>query len=139
MGASGGGGAGFSAGVDQERQQRPPIHQVRWRQARDVGKCGPDVRVGDHLNGFIRKADLSRERSEQRTERFAVDEKIDAVVTQFDKKTRNLSLSIKAREIAEEKRAMADYGSSDSGASLGDILGAALAKKDDGGAADSGG
>ena len=79
---------------------------------------------------FHWKSDLSRERSEQRTERFAVDEKIDAVVSQFDKKTRNLTLSIKAREIAEEKRAMADYGSSDSGASLGDILGAALAKED---------
>ena len=104
-----------------------------------IADGGLEVRVGDHLNGFIRKADLSRERSEQRTERFAVDEKIDAVVTQFDKKTRNLSLSIKAREIAEEKRAMADYGSSDSGASLGDILGAALAKKDDGGTADSDG
>ena len=104
-----------------------------------IADGGLEVRVGDHLNGFIRKADLSRERSEQRTERFAVDEKIDAVVTQFDKKTRNLSLSIKAREIAEEKRAMADYGSSDSGASLGDILGAALAKKDEGGAADSDG
>ena len=104
-----------------------------------IADGGLEVRVGDHLNGFIRKADLSRERSEQRTERFAVDEKIDAVVTQFDKKTRNLSLSVKAREIAEEKRAMADYGSSDSGASLGDILGAALAKKDEGGAADSDG
>jgi small subunit ribosomal protein S1 len=104
-----------------------------------IADGGLEVRVGDHLNGFIRKADLSRERSEQRTERFAVDEKIDAVVTQFDKKTRNLSLSVKAREIAEEKRAMADYGSSDSGASLGDILGAALAKKDEGDAADSDG
>ena len=98
---------------------------------------GLEVRVGDNLSGFIRKSDLSRERSEQRTERFAVDEKIDAVVSQFDKKTRNLTLSIKAREIAEEKRAMADYGSSDSGASLGDILGAALAKKEDGSIADS--
>ena len=98
---------------------------------------GLEVRVGDNLPGFIRKSDLSRERSEQRTERFAVDEKIDALVTQFDKKTRNLTLSIKAREIEEEKRAMADYGSSDSGASLGDILGAALAKREDEGSSDS--
>jgi len=98
---------------------------------------GLEVRVGDNLPGFIRKSDLSRERSEQRTERFAVDEKIDALVTQFDKKTRNLTLSIKAREIEEEKRAMADYGSSDSGASLGDILGAALAKREDEGSSES--
>ncbi|MEC7208030.1 MAG: 30S ribosomal protein S1, partial [Pseudomonadota bacterium] len=98
---------------------------------------GLEVRVGDNLPGFIRKTDLSRERSEQRTERFAVDEKIDALVTQLDKKTRNLTLSIKAREIEEEKRAMADYGSSDSGASLGDILGAALAKREDEGSSDS--
>ena len=87
--------------------------------------------VGENLSGFIRRADLSRERGEQRTERFAVDEKVDAVITQVDRKTHNLTLSIKAREVEEEKKAMADFGSSDSGASLGDILSAALAKKDD--------
>ena len=97
-----------------------------------VNDNGLDVQVGDNMNGFIRRADLSRERSEQRTERFAVGEKVDAIVTQFDKKTRALTLSIKAREIEEEKSAMENFGSSDSGASLGDILGAALAKKEDG-------
>ena len=97
-----------------------------------VTEQGLEVRVGENLNGFIKRGDLSRERSEQRTDRFAVDEKIDATVIQFDKKTRNLGLSIKAREIDEERKAMADFGSSDSGASLGDILGAALAKKEDG-------
>ena len=97
-----------------------------------VTEQGLEVRVGENLNGFIKRGDLSRERSEQRTDRFAVDEKIDATVVQFDKKTRNLGLSIKAREIDEERKAMADFGSSDSGASLGDILGAALAKKEDG-------
>ena len=96
-----------------------------------VNDNGLDVQVGDNMNGFIRRADLSRERSEQRTERFAVGEKVDAIVTQFDKKTRALTLSIKAREIEEEKSAMENFGSSDSGASLGDILGAALAKKED--------
>jgi small subunit ribosomal protein S1 len=80
------------------------------------------------MTGFIRKADLSRERSEQRPDRFAVGEKVDAKITAIDAKTRKLSLSIKAREMDEEKQAMADYGSSDSGASLGDILGAALSK-----------
>ena len=88
--------------------------------------------VGSDMTAFIKRADLARDRSEQRPERFAVGEKVDAKVTQIDAKARRLSVSIKAREIAEEKEAVAQYGSSDSGASLGDILGAALnkAKKD---------
>jgi small subunit ribosomal protein S1 len=77
---------------------------------------------------FIRRSDLSRDRSEQRPERFQVGDKVDARVTSVDSKTRRLGLSIKAREIAEEKEAVEQYGSSDSGASLGDILGAALKK-----------
>ena len=95
-----------------------------------VSENGIDVSVGENLTGFIRRTDLSRDRAEQRSDRFAVGEKVDAVVTNIDKKTRKLTLSIKARETAEEKQAMADFGSSDSGASLGDILGAALAKRD---------
>ncbi|MBL6783028.1 MAG: 30S ribosomal protein S1 [Alphaproteobacteria bacterium] len=90
---------------------------------------GLEVSVSDSVTGFIRRSDLSRDRDEQRPERFAVDEKVDAQVTMVDGKARKLSLSIKAREMTEEKKAMADYGSSDSGASLGDILGAALAKR----------
>ncbi|HTP37214.1 MAG TPA: 30S ribosomal protein S1 [Methyloceanibacter sp.] len=101
-----------------------------------INDGGVEVSVGDGLTGFIRKADLSRERSEQRPDRFAVGEKVDAKITQIDAKTRKVSLSIKAREVEEDKQAMAEYGSSDSGASLGDILGAALnkakkGKKDD--------
>ena len=97
----------------------------------EVTDNGLEVRVGEGLTGFIRRADLARERSEQRADRFAVEEKLDAVITAIDTKTRKLTLSVKAREINEEKQAMANFGSSDSGASLGDILGAALAKKDD--------
>ncbi|MDZ7709799.1 MAG: 30S ribosomal protein S1 [Roseovarius sp.] len=78
------------------------------------------------MKSFIRRSDLSRDRSEQRPERFSVGDKIDARVTNIDSKTHRLGLSIKAREIAEEKEAVAQFGSSDSGASLGDILGAAL-------------
>jgi small subunit ribosomal protein S1 len=89
---------------------------------------GIEVTLADGLSGFIRKADLARERSEQRTDRFAVGEKVDAKVTQIDSKTRKVTLSIKAREIDEDKQAMAEFGSSDSGASLGDILGAAISK-----------
>ena len=92
----------------------------------EIASNGLNVRVGENLTGFIRKGDLSRDRSEQRLERFAVDEKIDAKVTSIDKSSRKLNLSIKSREISEEKQAMEQYGSSDSGASLGDILGAAL-------------
>ena len=93
-----------------------------------INDGGVEVTV-DGLSGFIRKSDLSRDRGEQRPERFAVGEKIDAKVTLFEKASRKLSLSVKAREIDEEKQAMAEYGSSDSGASLGDILGAAFNKK----------
>jgi small subunit ribosomal protein S1 len=89
---------------------------------------GIEVSLGESMTGFIRKSDLSRDRSEQRPDRFAVGEKVDAKITAIDAKTRKLTLSIKAREVDEEKQAMADYGSSDSGASLGDILGAALSK-----------
>ena len=95
-----------------------------------VTDSGIDVTIGENMTGFIRRTDLSRDRAEQRADRFAVGEKVDAIVTSVDKKTRKLSLSIKARESAEEKQAMAEFGSSDSGASLGDILGAALAKKE---------
>ena len=91
----------------------------------EVTDRGIEVTV-DGLQGFIRKADLARDRSEQRPDRFAVGEKVDARITNIDRSGRKLSLSIKAHEFAEEKEAMAQYGSSDSGASLGDILGAAL-------------
>jgi small subunit ribosomal protein S1 len=82
------------------------------------------------MKSFIRKSDLSRDRAEQRPERFSAGDKVDVRVTNIDNKTRKLGVSIKAREIAEEKEAVEQYGSSDSGASLGDILGAAL-KTDD--------
>jgi len=91
---------------------------------------GLEVKLVDHdIESFIKRADLSRDRDEQRPERFSVGQKVDARVTQFDKKTRRLTVSIKALEIAEEKEAVAQYGSTDSGASLGDILGAALKKQ----------
>jgi len=94
-----------------------------------IQDAGIDVMVNDSIPGFIRKTELSRERSEQRPDRFAAGEKIDAKVTQFDKTSRRLTLSVKALEVQEEKAAMQAYGSSDSGASLGDILGAALQEK----------
>src|SRR5436190_533096 len=94
---------------------------------------GIDVTVQDGIPGFIRKSELSRDRSEQRPDRYAVGDKLDAKITNIDKASRRVVLSVKARELDEEKKAMADFGSSDSGASLGDILGAALRKKADDG------
>jgi len=93
----------------------------------EVNDGGIEVKIeGTELSAFIRRADLSRDRNDQRPERFSKGEKVDARVTQVDRKTGKVQLSIKALEIAEEKEAVAAYGSSDSGASLGDILGAAL-------------
>ncbi|MEO8758455.1 MAG: 30S ribosomal protein S1 [Devosia sp.] len=93
----------------------------------EVNDGGIEVRIADsEQTAFIRRADLSRDRNDQRPERFSKGEKVDARVTQYDRKTGKIALSIKALEIAEEKEAVANYGSSDSGASLGDILGAAL-------------
>jgi small subunit ribosomal protein S1 len=96
----------------------------------EVKDSGIDVNiVGTDLSAFIKRADLARDRGEQRPERFAVGQKVDARVTQFDRKTHKIGVSIKALEVAEEKEALAQYGSADSGASLGDILGAALKQR----------
>jgi small subunit ribosomal protein S1 len=97
----------------------------------EVSSGGIEVGFGaeKQLRSFIRKSDLSRDRQEQRPERFAVGDRVDAQVTAIDKASRRLSLSIKALELADEKQAIAQFGSSDSGASLGDILGAALRDK----------
>ncbi|MBS40842.1 MAG: 30S ribosomal protein S1 [Rhodospirillales bacterium] len=93
-----------------------------------ITEGGVEVTISSGLKGFIRRADLSRERSEQRPDRFAVGDRVDAQITNIDKREHKLTLSVKAKEISEEKEAMAHYGSSDSGASLGDILGAAMRK-----------
>lgn len=95
----------------------------------EVNDGGIEVTTSGGLTAFIRRSDLSRDRSEQRPDRFAVGEKVDAMVTNIDMSSRRLSLSIKTKEVSEEKTAMAQYGSSDSGASLGDILGAAIRDK----------
>ncbi|MEO1649239.1 MAG: S1 RNA-binding domain-containing protein, partial [Pseudomonadota bacterium] len=95
--------------------------------------CAPyvEVQVGDDgATGFIKRSDLGRDRDEQRPDRFQVGAKVDAMVTGFDR-SKKPNFSIKARQIAEEKEAVAQFGSSDSGASLGDILGEALKKSDD--------
>ena len=98
----------------------------------EVTSGGIEVKFGEEeapMTAFIRKSDLSRDRADQRPERFAVGDRVDAQITNVDKAARRVSLSIKSLEMAEEKEAIEQFGSSDSGASLGDILGAALREK----------
>jgi len=96
-----------------------------------VQENGIEVKIADSdITTFVKRSDLSRDRSEQRTERFTVGQKVDAAVISADKAARRISVSIKALEIQEEKQAVAQYGSTDSGASLGDIFKAAIKKRD---------
>src|SRR5262249_16665106 len=96
----------------------------------EVKEAGIDIKiVGTDLTSFIKRSELARARNDQHSDRFQVGQKVDARVTQFDRRTRKVQVSIKALEVAEEKEAIAQYGSSDSGATLGDILGSALKRK----------
>jgi small subunit ribosomal protein S1 len=118
------GGAAASTGGSLRK------NQIVTATVTEVNDGGIEVELADGVKSFIRRADLARDRNDQRPERFGKGEKVDALVTSVDKASRKVGLSIKAREISEEKEAVAQFGSSDSGASLGDILGAALKKKD---------
>jgi small subunit ribosomal protein S1 len=104
-------------------------NQVVTGTVTEVNDGGIEVELEGGVRSFIRRADLARDRNDQRPDRFGKGDKVDAMITSVDKASRKVSLSIKAREVAEEKEAVAQFGSSDSGASLGDILGAALKKK----------
>ena len=98
----------------------------------EVKENGLEVKIVDtDLTAFIRRSEIARDRAEQRPDRYAKGERVDARITQFDKKSRKVAVSIKALEMAEEKEAIAQYGSTDSGASLGDILGAALKAREE--------
>ena len=92
----------------------------------EIKSNGISVSFGDGMTGFIKKGDLARERADQKPDRFSIGDKVDARVTAVDADARKITLSVKALEIAYEKEAMAQFGASDSGASLGDILGAAI-------------
>jgi small subunit ribosomal protein S1 len=94
-----------------------------------VEQNGIEVKVDDVLTGFIRRAELARDRGDQRPDKFAIGEKVDAKVTAVDRAARRLTLTIKGKEVEEEREAMREYGSADSGASLGDILGAAIRRR----------
>ena len=104
-----------------------------------VQENGIEVKVGDgEITAFVKRSDLSRDRSEQRPDRFNVGDKVDASVMNIDKAARRLIVSVKSLEIAEEKKAVAQYGSSDSGASLGDIFKAAIMKRETSDAGEAG-
>jgi len=94
-----------------------------------IDEKGITIKLQDNINGFIKKTNLAKDRADQKIERFAVGEKVDSMIVSLDIKSRTINLSIKEFEIDEEKKALNKYGSSDSGASLGDILGSALSKK----------
>jgi small subunit ribosomal protein S1 len=126
VGAGAGGGAAAGGGGKGGGVSKNEVVTVT---VLNVGDGGLDVQVGDDgATGFIKRTDLGRDRDEQRPERFQVGQKFDAMVIGFDR-SKKPNFSIKAMQIAEEKQAVAQYGSSDSGASLGDILGEALKQK----------
>jgi small subunit ribosomal protein S1 len=125
-----GAGAGAAAAGDDTAAGELRKGDVVTCEVIEVKEGGIDVKVvGTDYTSFIKRSELARDRSEQRPDRFAVGEKVDARVTQFDRRSRRVTVSIKALEVAEEKEAIAQYGSSDSGATLGDILGHALKRK----------
>ena len=95
----------------------------------EINEKGLTIKLAKNISGFIKKSNLAKERSDQKTDRFAIDEKIDSMILSIDNKSRIVNLSVKEMEIDEEKKALNKYGSSDSGASLGDILGSVLDKK----------
>ncbi len=121
-------GAPAVGGSDTGGLKKGSVTTVTVLEVRDGGL---EVQVGDDgVTGFIKRTDLGRDRDEQRPDRFQVGQKVDAMVTGFDR-SKKPNFSIKAHQLAEEKQAVEQFGSTDSGASLGDILGEALKKKDD--------
>ena len=113
----------------QDYMSRHPLKSNVTGTILSIDEKGLTINLEKNINGFIKKINLSRDKSEQATDRFAVGEKVDSTIISLDSKTRSINLSIKEIEIQEEKKALNKYGSSDSGASLGDILSSALDKK----------
>ena len=106
-----------------------PIKSKVTGKIKEVNEKGLIIELKDNIVGNIKKTNLSKTKSEQKTERFAIGEMVDSMITSVDYKSRSINLSIKEIEVIDEKEALSKYGSSDSGASLGDILGSALDKK----------
>ena len=109
---------------------KKPVKSIISGKIISINEKGLTVNISKNINGFIKKTDLAKDRSEQRIDRFAVNETIDSMITSFDEKSKKINLSIKDIEINEEKKFLNKYGSEDSGASLGDILSDALKEKE---------
>jgi len=113
----------------QEFIDKNPVKSIVSGKIVSIDEKGLSIELAENINGYIKKTNLAKDRLEQKIDRFAVDEMIDSMITSYDEKQRKINLSIKEIEINEEKKVLSKYGSSDSGASLGDILGDALNKK----------
>ena len=114
----------------QEYLSKNPIKSKVTGKISEINEKYLVVQLADNMQGTIKKSNLSKDKNEQKTERFAIDEQVDSIILSVDQKTRNINLSIKEVEIIDEKEALSKYGSSDSGASLGEIFGSILKKKD---------
>ena len=108
-----------------------PVKSIVSGKIISVEEKGVTVNLAENINGFIKKINLSKNKTEQKIDRFAEGEVLDSMIISYDNKVRKINLSVKDKEIEEEKKTLLEYGSSDSGASLGDILGDALNKKSD--------
>ena len=113
----------------QEYLSKNPIKSKVTGKISEINEKYLVVQLADNMQGTIKKSNLSKDKNEQKTERFAIDEQVDSIILSVDQKTRNINLSIKEVEIIDEKEALSKYGSSDSGASLGEIFGSILKKK----------
>ena len=114
----------------QEYLSKNPVKSKVTGKISEINEKYLVVQLADNMQGTIKKSNLSKDKNEQKTERFAIDEQVDSIILSVDQKTRNINLSIKEVEIIDEKEALSKYGSSDSGASLGEIFGSILKKKD---------
>ncbi|MDB2349583.1 30S ribosomal protein S1 [Alphaproteobacteria bacterium] len=114
----------------QEFLDKNPIKSMVSGKIVEINEKFLKISIDDNITGTIKRSNLSKDKNEQRVDRFAIEEQVDSIIISVDQKTRSLNLSIKEIEINDEKEALSKYGSSDSGASLGDILGSILKKKE---------
>ncbi len=114
----------------QDFINKHPLKSKITGKIKDINEKYITVHIDENITGTIKKQNLSKDKNEQKTDRFAIDEQVDSIIISVDQKTRTLNLSIKEIEIIDEKEALSKYGSSDSGASLGEILGSILKKKE---------
>ena len=114
----------------QEFLDKNPLKSVVSGKIMEIDEKFLKINLGNKVIGTIKRTNLSKDKNDQRVDRFALEEQVDSIIISVDQKTRTLNLSIKEIEINDEKEALSKYGSSDSGASLGDILGSILKKKE---------